>query len=116
LRTRQHLRVPLPVPVKFRVAEIDMDYEVAELEDISWGGVFIRWPKPFAKSTRLIMQFFLAEDSVVLEVWGTVVRPQDAEQGKPAGMGVQFDELDDAARSTIQKMVEAYLKAYLKKS
>jgi uncharacterized protein (TIGR02266 family) len=104
------------MPVKFRVAEVDMDYKMAELEDISWAGVFIRWPKPFVKSTRLIMQFFLAEDSVVLEVWGTVVRVREARQEKPAGMGVQFDELDDAARSTIQKMVEAYLKPYLKKS
>ncbi len=115
MRTRQNIRVPLPIPVKFRIAEVDMDYQVAELEDISWGGVFIKWPKPLEKGTRLIMQLFLAQDSVVLELWGTVVRIRQGREGMHDGMGIQFDELDDAARGTIQKMVISYIEALLQK-
>jgi uncharacterized protein (TIGR02266 family) len=101
------------MPAKFRVAETEMNFELAELEDISWGGVFVRWPNPFPKGTRLILQFFLAEDSVVLEIWGTVVRVRTGRQDKPNGMGIKFDELDDSARSTIQKMVYSYLEPYI---
>lgn len=103
------------MPVKFRVADVDMDFKTTKLEDISWGGAFILWPKPFPKNTRLIVQFFLVEDSVVLEVWGTVTRIREPHDGVVGGMGVQFDNLDDAARSTIQKMVKSYLKPFLSK-
>jgi len=105
MKTRQHLRVPLPLPVRIKALESNNDFELAHLEDISWGGVFVRREPPLPLGKRVIIQFLMRDDAVALEIWGNVVRVREAKVGRSGGNGIQFSELDDATRSLIQKMV-----------
>jgi uncharacterized protein (TIGR02266 family) len=116
MKTRQHLRVPLPLAVKIRVVGEDEDFRLTRIDDISWGGVFVLIDPPAAKGSRIVLQFAFSDTSVALELWGTVVRSKQAEEEIPAGVGVEFDTLDNDAQSLIQSLVDEEVRALLKKS
>jgi c-di-GMP-binding flagellar brake protein YcgR len=109
--TRKQLRAPLPLPVKIKALDGNKDFELVHLEDISWGGVFVRREPPLEMGKRVIIQFLMRDDSVALEIWGTVVRIREGQVGRPGGNGIQFSELDDATRSLIQRMVTTIIQA-----
>ena len=113
MKTRQHLRVPLPLPVRIKAIEGSNDFELAHLEDISWGGIFVRRDPPLELGKRVIIQFLMRDDSVSLEIWGTVVRVRDGQVGRNGGNGIQFTELDDATRSLIQRMINTIIQPLL---
>jgi len=113
MKTRQYLRVTIPTPVRIKVVEQDNDFRLASIEDISWGGAFVLMKSPPPKGARMIMQFLFSDDSVLLELWGTVVRVRKAEGDKPAGVGVEFDPLDYDAQSMIQRLVDEEIRAIL---
>jgi c-di-GMP-binding flagellar brake protein YcgR len=116
MKTRQHLRVPLPLPVKIRVVDEDEDYRLTRIDDISWGGAFVVMDPPAPKDSRVVLQFAFSDTSVSLELWGTVVRSKQAEGEFPAGVGVEFDTLDNDAQSLIQSLVDEEVRALLKNS
>jgi len=116
MKTRQQLRVPLPLPVRIKAVDSNNDFELAHLEDISWGGVFVRREPPLEAGKRVIIQFLMRDDSVALEIWGTVVRVRDGQVGRPGGNGIQFSELDDATRSLIQRMVTTIIQPLFARS
>ena len=105
MKTRAHLRVPLPVPVKVKVVERDEDFKLTALGDISWGGVFVMMNPPAPKGARVLIQFVVSENNVSLELWGTVVRSRANGGPEHAGMGIEFDPLDEDSRSLIQQLV-----------
>ena len=109
MKTRQYLRVPLKTAVRIKTAESGNDFELAEIEDISWGGVFVRREPPLVLGTRIILQVLMRDDSVALEIWGTAVRTRPAAAGRPGGNGIMFQEVDDNTRSLIQKMVDSVI-------
>jgi len=114
MKTRQHLRVNLPIPVRVKVADKEQEFRFTGLEDISWGGAFVLMDPPAAKGDRIIIQFGLAEENVSLELWATVVRARPRQESAPAGMGVQFDALDEDSRSLIQRLIHEELLALLR--
>ena len=109
MKTRQQLRVPLLQSVRIKAVESEQDFGVAQIEDISWGGVFVRRDQPLEMGARVIIQFLMRDDSVALEIWGMVVRVRPARVGRPGGNGIQFLDIDDATRSLIQKMVTSVI-------
>lgn len=112
MKTRQHLRVPLVLPVRIKAMDSGQDFELARIEDLSWGGVFVRRTPPFAPGTRVIIQFLMRDDSVAVEIWGTVVRVRQTKTGHPEGNGIAFQEVDDHTRSLIQKMVTSAIQPF----
>ncbi len=105
MKTRKFLRVPVPIALRVKVQDTDEDFRTVNAEDISWGGMFLVMNSPAAVGSRILLQFFLAEENVSLELWGTVVRNRDREGDLPPGVGVEFDTLDEESRSLIQNLV-----------
>ncbi len=114
LETRKYLRVAVPVALRYRIADYDDDLIPAALHDISWGGAFLAMNPPAEPGTRLILELHLEEDNVTLELWGTVVRVQEPADNAPAGVGVEFDPLDDESRSLIQQLVDEEIRTWVK--
>jgi molecular chaperone DnaK len=77
-----------------------------ELEDryaanISAGGIFIRDDRPPAVGTKVLVEFVLPDGSPLCRIEGKVARarPADVAGEKTAGMGVEFIQLDEFART-----------------
>lgn len=106
IKTRQHLRVPIPMPARVKLTdEIDAEFHMTTILDISWGGAFVALNPPPKTGTRMVIQFLLSDAAVTLELQGTVVRSKTDNKGGPPGAGVQFDPLDDDLRSLIQNLI-----------
>jgi len=114
MKIRKQLRVSIPLAIKYKL-EDDHEFKPSSIEDISWGGVFLLVEPPPGTGQRIIVQLEIPEDSVRLEIWGTVVRVRDKELGKPAGVGIEFDELDHETRSQIQNLVDYWIRLLVQK-
>jgi len=84
------------------------------IEDISWGGIFLRINPVPPKGKRILMEFEMPGGNVLMEIWGTVVRLGE-EPGRPPGVGIQFDELDQETRGQIQNLVDYWIRYLVKK-
>jgi uncharacterized protein (TIGR02266 family) len=96
----------LPIPVRVKVVDQDQEFKLTTLGDISWGGVFVMMNPPAPLGSRIILQFLVLDEHVLLELWGTVVRSKPDSPEEPAGVGVEFDQLDEDSRSLIQRLVD----------
>ena len=114
MKLRKYLRVPLPLRVNYKLEEQE-EFQKGIIEDLSWGGVFLQIDSPPPSGSRLIIQIPIPEQAVRLELWGTVVRVREKEVGKPAGVGVEFDELDHESRGQIQFLVDYWVRSLLQK-
>ena len=75
--------------------------------DINEGGVFIETEKPQALGTEVTMHFNLPGGQERIETVGRVVRVSGSEGGRIPGMGIEFDELAERDRLTIDRIVRA---------
>ncbi|MCA9501465.1 MAG: TIGR02266 family protein [Spirochaetaceae bacterium] len=75
--------------------------------DINEGGLFIETEKPHQPGTEVAMQFHLPGSGDALHTLGRVVRVSHGSRGKPAGMGIEFDELTPEDRTKIDRIVRA---------
>jgi type IV pilus assembly protein PilZ len=84
-------RIPLALEVEYRTAGA---FLVAYTANLSKGGLFIETERPLAAGTDLMLRFSIPDHGPI-EVRGLVawIRPA-AVDGKPAGMGVEFEHLD----------------------
>jgi len=115
MKARQQLRVPLPLPVQLKVVDQDQEFRSTRIDDISWGGAFVVMDPPAELGARVVLQFPAAGECVALELWGKVMRRVKATDKRPAGIGVQFESLDDDIRSLIQQLVDNAIAALLAK-
>ena len=109
MKERKQIRVPLPLSVKYKFEGQDQ-FSSGTIEDLSWGGVFLRTNPPAAQGTRMVIEFDIPGENVHLDVWGTVVRVREKEAGKPSGVGIQLDELDQETRGHIQSLVDYWVR------
>jgi uncharacterized protein (TIGR02266 family) len=80
-------------------------------ENISEGGLFIATDAPFEIGSRLNIKLSLMGDEPVeSEVVVRWVRPPGAAGGLPAGMGVQFETLEEQWESDLQKFIDSQAK------
>ena len=83
------------------------------LHDISLGGLFIRTSRVRPIGTEVTLLIRVPTESLELETRGIVVRSVSAEEslltGRLPGMGVVFTGLDDAARESIERLIQAAL-------
>ncbi|MCA9665622.1 MAG: TIGR02266 family protein [Myxococcales bacterium] len=102
------MRTPVTVKIKFKSATVDQFIERYSV-DVSKGGIFVRTPKPLSVGTSLKFEFQLQDGSPLLEGLGTVVWVRESDPGKPSvspGMGVRFDELPDASKKVLSRVLE----------
>jgi uncharacterized protein (TIGR02266 family) len=102
---RVHDRVPLFLEVEYRTAGA---FLVAYSSNLSKGGLFIDTERPLPVGTELGLRFAIP-GSGKIEVRGVVawVRPA-AIDGKPAGMGVEFEQLDTHHGEVIDDIVGGF--------
>lgn len=93
---RQTARAPVTVRIEYET----VDSLFSEFtRNINEGGVFIATEQPLGLEEQVQLQFQLPGDAEPVKVSGRVVRVEQA------GMGIEFDELDRAARERINQLV-----------
>ena len=75
--------------------------------DINEGGLFIETEKPRPTGTEVAMRFNLPGNHAPLQTIGRVVWVRSASDRKPAGMGIEFDELSSEDRDRINSMIRS---------
>ncbi len=102
---RVHDRVPLSLEVEYRTAGA---FLVAYTSNLSKGGLFIETERPLLVGTELMLRFTIPNVGPI-EVRGSVawVRPELME-GKPPGMGVEFEQLDSRHGQVIDEIVGSF--------
>jgi len=102
---RVHGRVPLSLEVEYRTAGA---FLVAYSSNLSKGGVFIETQRPALAGTDLLLRFTIPGVGPI-EVRGHVawMRPE-AMDGKPPGMGVEFEQLDEHHGQIIDEIVGSF--------
>lgn len=93
---RQTTRAPVTVRIEYET----VDSLFSEFtRNINEGGVFIETEKPLGLDEQVQLQFHLPAGAEPVKVSGRVVRVEQT------GMGIEFDELDRAARERINRLV-----------
>ncbi len=94
-------RVRVPVPI--RLIEGDTTRMIlAEGEDISTTGLFVRCDEPFVVGTRVRAEISI--EGATIEVMGRVVRIGQGSSGR-TGMGIMFAEQDGRTAAAIERLV-----------
>jgi type IV pilus assembly protein PilZ len=73
------------------------------------GGTFIRTDRPLECETEFVFALSIRTLPEPLRLRGRVkwiVRPEDATEDSPAGMGIEFQYVDDAERRATEQIVE----------
>jgi len=102
VKDRFHVRVPISLEVEYRTAG---SFLVAYSSNLSKGGIFLESERPADCGTELTLRFTIPRYGTI-EVRGIVVwvRPA-ALDGRPAGMGIEFEEVDARYGSMIDEIV-----------
>lgn len=76
--------------------------------DVSVGGMFLRTREPKPKGTMLYFQFTTRDDGALIEGLGRVVRVVEKDGGEeaPAGMGIEFVNVEEPSMTLIRDIVE----------
>lgn len=85
-------------------------------KNISRGGTFIATERPLRMGTEFIFALEVPGLSEPLRLNGRVIwttEPEDATKANPAGMGIEFQYVDDAERRATEAVVERLLTAQL---
>ena len=102
---RRTPRVALDLLIQYRFESYEAFLGDRSL-DISAGGIFICTEAPREEGTLVYLQFRLKEGAPLVEGLGRVVRVNPpGVPGRVAGMGVEFVNLDDESRQTIEDIV-----------
>ena len=75
--------------------------------DINEGGLFIETDKPRPAGTAVSLHFNLPGSDRALKTTGTVVHVSDGSDGTTAGMGIEFEDLPEDARTHINGLIRA---------
>ncbi len=102
LERRKSQRSEFVVRVNYRTVD-ELFSEFAR--NINEGGIFVETENSQAIGNRVSLEFQIPGSSDPIQVSGTVVRSSDGSDGEPAGMGIEFEDLDSDARTLINDLV-----------
>ena len=109
MEKRKHTRVPLALPIRMRIVDID---EFTELysTNLGEGGIFVRMNYPPPVGSKVELTFHLEGVKKTIQARGEVVRAvEEADKGDgPTGMAVQFTDLGKDAMRFIQLVVRKF--------
>lgn len=101
---RKHPRRELALLVQYRFNSLE-DFLAEYATNLSPGGMFIQTDQPSAVGTTLHLQFSLKDGSRLIDGLVRVARVVTVgTREQPAGMGVEFVDLDPELRALIQRM------------
>jgi type IV pilus assembly protein PilZ len=104
---RAHRRVRLALQVSYRTAGA---FLVSYTVDLSRGGLYLETPEPLPEGTHLELQVDVPGIPEDIRLRGIVVWRQTQPQGgHPAGMGVQFEGVEDTFGELIDHLVKHFL-------
>jgi c-di-GMP-binding flagellar brake protein YcgR len=104
MERRRFARIEVSLQLKFKSLAALEDMRDGHVGNLSLGGLFLRTAEVKPTGTRV--QIELPDlNGGVLAITGAV-RSVHYDQGKPSGMGIEFDPLSDSARGVIEKIVE----------
>lgn len=102
---RRSPRIALDLLIQYRFESYE-DFLSDRSLDISTGGIFICTEAPREEGALVYLQFRLIEGEPIVEGLGRVVRVNPPGMpGRVAGMGIEFVNLDEASRRTIEDVV-----------
>jgi type IV pilus assembly protein PilZ len=73
--------------------------------NINEGGLFVETERPHPIGTSVALQFKIPGSDEPIQVRGSVVRVSEGTPAEPPGMGIEFEDLDGAARQHINELV-----------
>ncbi len=107
-KRRRHPRTPFSLLVQYRFDALE-DFLSEYATDISLGGMFIRTDEPYAEGSLVYLQFHLRNGSALIEGLGKVAwnNPPDEKKKNthPAGMGIEFIDMDEKSMQLIRRIV-----------
>jgi uncharacterized protein (TIGR02266 family) len=74
----------------------------ARIGNLSEGGLFLRTSTPLERGSKAVLRF----GEALVEAHARVVWARVEGQGGPAGMGLQFEVVDEGARDAIRRLIE----------
>jgi len=97
-------RLGIQVPVEFANLK---DFKTARSLDVSARGMFLRTSQVYPVGEDVVVRFSLPGVARPFKAVGRVTwsSPTDTPQGLPAGMGVQFQDLDNQGQGVIEQYV-----------
>ncbi|MCM2268722.1 MAG: PilZ domain-containing protein [Thermoanaerobaculia bacterium] len=107
-------RMPLDAVVRLHF-EGTVAYQNGFAANVSALGMFVKHPDPPEVGTRLVFEFVLGDERKPVQGGGVVawVRERYEGPGRPAGVGIQFTELDALSRQHIAESLFEYLETQL---
>ena len=110
---RRDERIPIGMPIRLRIRDID-SFTEEYTTDLSSGGIFIEMEDPPPAGVIVHLEFYL--EAVEKSIWATgeVVRsiPESTPDGERAGAGIEFVDLGAEGRRFIDLVVEKYRKLH----
>lgn len=90
-------------------------YQNGFAANVSATGMFVKHPDPPPVGTRLVFEFTVGSRRLPVQGAGTVVwiREKYEGPGRPAGMGIQFTQLDQKSREHLTEALFEFLEASL---
>ena len=105
---RKHPRVPLNLLVQVRSKDYDeFLHDVAS--NLSMGGMFLCTDQPKPEGALLYFQFTTDADGPLIEGLARVVRVVETGGGHPAGMGLEFVNVEEPSLQRIEEIVNERL-------
>lgn len=107
-------RMPLDAVVRLHF-EGTVAYQNGFAANVSATGMFVKHPDPPPLGTRLVFEFVLGEERKPVQGAGVVAWAREKYEGpgRPAGIGIQFTEVDPLSRQHIAEALFAFLETQL---
>ena len=99
---RRGERVALKIPVDYSAVDAFFTEFSANINE---GGMFIETDNPAEPGTHVQLQLRLPGLDQPITLSGIVARSSDGKQESPAGVGIEFLEIDPDVRATINRIV-----------
>jgi uncharacterized protein (TIGR02266 family) len=93
-----------PVTVRIEYATVDALFSDFT-RDINEGGIFVETDEPIPLDQKVELKLRLPGSKQLVHARGRVVRIQPESEHSPAGIAIEFEELDREARETINRAV-----------
>jgi len=111
---KRSTRMPLDAVVRLHF-EGTVAYQNGFAANVSATGMFVKHPDPPHLGTRLVFEFVIGEERRPVQGAGLVawVRERYEGPGRPAGIGIQFTEVDAQSRQHLAEALFEYLEMSL---
>ena len=101
---RRSQRAPIEIAIQYEsVDELFSEFT----RNINEGGLFVATERPLEIDETVQLSFRLPGTQEAIHALGRVARVETKEQGGVAGIGIEFEQLDDSARAAINRLVRS---------